>query len=825
MTGNESITVPIDAINSVSWEVVSGNATNGFVLKNLADNRYLSLDSYDYLTTTTSASSAMKWKLNGTDLVGVTASSYPYVKFSNEFVNFDTAENGNRDIRIYAAIRNHTVTFVDGCPGAGNAVIAAVQVEDGQSATAPTAPTHSGYVFDHWDRSFTNVTEDITVTAVYVSIADRTYTVTFRFMDSEGNWITRAQTVQHGHAAVNPRLDPEYSFPAPPAGYTFNSWDKRFDSITSNLTVNGVYKLIPTKKYTITLRAKYGLASKDATTHIFWYANNGTEDHNGAGVRQENTGIQINEAIYIPTPSTFQYVTTRATETGLEYVGHEFVGWARLENETGSNESAHPELNENSPELYLKWVKDANGNGHYEVKDPENGFNDWTPVNKVAADEMRPYHDMYAVWKSHVFYVFHSNSGKLQAFDIPMTAGTGEQASQLQPGTFDMTAIVQDGFLYGGYYKTYGGVDMEKVEAAARTIGSSNWTAGTMGSEDWTEIAELKAEKIDESFQSYTGASLVNSSSGKRFWTKADAYNSADGKRPEGMSAEDVNGHTMKPVADAIYYLKEVPATYLHSHYVWIYTFDTQNPTHPIQKVDDLYLISVVDDNNYTMTGFRIADTYQNAEAASLTPRTTITSNFTVVRPGNAELHIDPAMDTYSADYFINQRGYLSIWQKGADAGTFTMLPTWKTLDGVTVGNSPLKLTVTDTSVGSNAVEPEAQVKSKTVYIDCGSVSWWLNDRATMKVVSYGAVDGKVETVTRLGDSKIYSFEKAEGQTGFRVFRCNPENGQDWNSSIYISFVDDKDLLYGWHEETDNYHVNNAGVSWRYFVPKYVEQQ
>ena len=40
-----------------------------------------------------------------------------------------------------------------------------VTVEKGQSATAPANPTRDGYTFDGWDKDFSNVTEDLTVTA------------------------------------------------------------------------------------------------------------------------------------------------------------------------------------------------------------------------------------------------------------------------------------------------------------------------------------------------------------------------------------------------------------------------------------------------------------------------------------------------------------------------------------------------------------------------------------------------------------------------------------------------------------------------------------
>ena len=41
------------------------------------------------------------------------------------------------------------------------------QVEQGKSATAPAAPTREGYTFKGWDKDFSNVQSDLTVTALY----------------------------------------------------------------------------------------------------------------------------------------------------------------------------------------------------------------------------------------------------------------------------------------------------------------------------------------------------------------------------------------------------------------------------------------------------------------------------------------------------------------------------------------------------------------------------------------------------------------------------------------------------------------------------------
>ena len=58
----------------------------------------------------------------------------------------------------------YTVIFVDGLT---KETISAVKVEEGKAATAPEAPVHEGYTFKGWDKDFSKVTADLTVTAQY----------------------------------------------------------------------------------------------------------------------------------------------------------------------------------------------------------------------------------------------------------------------------------------------------------------------------------------------------------------------------------------------------------------------------------------------------------------------------------------------------------------------------------------------------------------------------------------------------------------------------------------------------------------------------------
>ena len=60
----------------------------------------------------------------------------------------------------------YTVRFID----YDGALLKSEQVSHGGNATAPASPSRDGYTFTGWDRGYTNVTANITVTALYAEI-------------------------------------------------------------------------------------------------------------------------------------------------------------------------------------------------------------------------------------------------------------------------------------------------------------------------------------------------------------------------------------------------------------------------------------------------------------------------------------------------------------------------------------------------------------------------------------------------------------------------------------------------------------------------------
>ena len=352
------------------------------------------------------------------------------------------------------------------------------------------------------------------------------------------------------------------------------------------------------KLYTIKLEAVYVNKNAATPTHIYWYANNGTADNNGAGVRHEDKPVDINKAVNIPTPTNFTYTTGAKGEgTGLAWTDHVFLGWARLENPDNNEGVAHPELTE--ADLWLKWENDK-----YWVHGSEVGkTDDWVEAKQVAADELTPYHDMYAVW-GKVFYVYHSSTGMVERRVITeKKVETVSGVATRVDNTVDLTALVPTDSLYGGYYKTYAG----KVAATSASLFTGNDAVATA-----TEL-NTPTIKEDTGAITYTGANVANVT-----WNWNDSYNADN---------SDAQGNAIIPVAGQTYYIKEVPASMYLLHYTH-YTFKFDNGSTTDGEIKKMWMISDIDDLNYQGAGFVYLDANHTARvAAKISIATTGSSN------------------------------------------------------------------------------------------------------------------------------------------------------------------------------------------------------
>lgn len=158
------------------------------------------------------------------------------------FTGWNTVFNNVvHDLTVKAEyIRQYKVTFLD----YDETVLKEVTVDAGSTAVAPSNPSKEGYTFDGWDKAFTNISSDLTVTATYKV---KTYTV--KFVMPNGTIIGEAQIVEHGFSAIAPEY-PEIFLVGTGIDtkvYSFTNWDKAFENVTGNLVIEAIYDTVYTK--------------------------------------------------------------------------------------------------------------------------------------------------------------------------------------------------------------------------------------------------------------------------------------------------------------------------------------------------------------------------------------------------------------------------------------------------------------------------------------------------------------------------------------------------------------------------------------------------
>lgn len=156
---------------------------------------------------------------------------------------FDTKSNDA--LAISAAIAEldsataalSTQTFTVKFIGANGEELKEETVLFGQDATAPIVENSDGLEFFGWDKDFTSVTENLVVTAVFKT----RHAVTF--FDNDGK-IYKQFTVYDGDGIPDaPKSAPYVN------GYKFTGWDTDFTSVTGDLEIHPIYKMLYTVEY------------------------------------------------------------------------------------------------------------------------------------------------------------------------------------------------------------------------------------------------------------------------------------------------------------------------------------------------------------------------------------------------------------------------------------------------------------------------------------------------------------------------------------------------------------------------------------------------
>ena len=159
----------------------------------------------------------LEWKSSDPTIVSVDAGKLTALAEGEAVVSIKA---GTAEVKLTIEVSSvkYTVTFVD---GNGN-TLKSETVGKGKDATAPVVDDPA---FTGWDKEFTNVSSDLTVTALY----KESYTV--KFVDADGKEL-KVEEVLAGGDATAPTIEDEM----------FKGWDKEFTDVQSDLVVTAQYK-------------------------------------------------------------------------------------------------------------------------------------------------------------------------------------------------------------------------------------------------------------------------------------------------------------------------------------------------------------------------------------------------------------------------------------------------------------------------------------------------------------------------------------------------------------------------------------------------------
>ena len=168
----------------------------------------------------------------GKDAVGPavnpTREGYTFVGWSKPITNIQS------NLIVIAQYKENAVYFTVNFIDWDGTLLKSEEVEKGKSATAPAAPAREGYTFKGWDKDFSNVQSDLTVTAQYEQNAPDPIYYTVIFQDWDGTTL-KTEQVEQGKSATAPATPVR-------EGYTFKGWDKDFSNVQSDLTVTAQYE-------------------------------------------------------------------------------------------------------------------------------------------------------------------------------------------------------------------------------------------------------------------------------------------------------------------------------------------------------------------------------------------------------------------------------------------------------------------------------------------------------------------------------------------------------------------------------------------------------
>ena len=114
-------------------------------------------------------------------------------------------------------------------------------VKEGEDAVPPTPAGRTGYTFKGWDPECTEISGDVTCTAVYELIDPDAEKLTVTFVDYEDK-VVKTILVEKGGSIAD--ADLPNSDLLSRDGYTFIGWDRTLSNIQESFTTKAVYKAI-----------------------------------------------------------------------------------------------------------------------------------------------------------------------------------------------------------------------------------------------------------------------------------------------------------------------------------------------------------------------------------------------------------------------------------------------------------------------------------------------------------------------------------------------------------------------------------------------------
>ena len=162
------------------------------------------------------------------------------------FTGWDTAftnVTSNLTVTAQYNINTYTITFSAGAHGIINSGTAVQTINYGGNAVAPTLTINPGWFFNSWDKSFTNVTSNFTVNALFIpEIEVVTFAPGMHGALLNGNTV---QPLNYNGTAVAPIVTAN-------PGWTFTGWDKPLNNINSYTLITAEYSQT---QYTVTFVA------------------------------------------------------------------------------------------------------------------------------------------------------------------------------------------------------------------------------------------------------------------------------------------------------------------------------------------------------------------------------------------------------------------------------------------------------------------------------------------------------------------------------------------------------------------------------------------